>query len=360
MLIFTNWTNIKNLIDLKQLRLQYIEDDDKYTIIIESDYALQLYTEIWKDITKAEGVDPNQNEIDKLDFEANYKSNANEKYLKPSYYSELISISKGGINKISVKPSVLIENMCTDLNSIVTLGSGGIIKIGQIFRLTDGIDNINRILLSLEANAGSAISPIDNFESYADTNALRTVWISNDITNTPNTLETSIIKEGIKAMKINVSGSVKSKADEIKKTYTSAQNWTNYTGIQFWYRQDENYIVEIHIIDTYGNGSKHAISVTQLSNYEFVTLRFNNFIPIGAIPVDLSTISSIKIYLKTSGTLPLYVDNIELFSQAAYGTANLELYDFGTNPNPVPGSSPRILLSGIPGGANPRGCRRGP
>src|SRR3989338_5344139 len=112
-------------------------------------------------------------------------------FKKISYASDLKTLTKGGKNKIIIKPRVLIENSNLDTNNIATLGSGGVVDVGQVFRLTGGIFDIERVQLTLEALAGAAILAVDNFESYADTTALRAVWASNDITNTPNTLETT-------------------------------------------------------------------------------------------------------------------------------------------------------------------------
>src|SRR3990170_1593601 len=256
-------------------------------------------------------------------------------FKKLSYASSLKSLTKGGKNKIIIKPRVLIENAIDDTNVIATLGSGGITDVGQIFRLTGGIFDIDRFHLTLEAIAGAALLAIENFESYADTTALRAVWVSNDLTNTPPTLETTLFQEGTKAMKVSTTSSVKSKNDEIKKTYGSNQDWSTYNGIQFQFRNDGTYNVEVRIEDASANISKHTISLSGVGSYQFIQLAFTNFLPVTATPADLSTIKKISFFLATASTVPFYVDIIELYSTGSFGTELVELYDFGVTSNPT-------------------------
>lgn len=79
--LFKTWIQIKTLKSVKSLQLQYHEDDKKY-IIYMLDGIFILYTELWKDISTVEGIDENQNNLDLIDFENNYKSLCN-KPLRP-------------------------------------------------------------------------------------------------------------------------------------------------------------------------------------------------------------------------------------------------------------------------------------
>ena len=256
-------------------------------------------------------------------------------FKKLSYASELRNVSKGGKLKISIKPRVLIENMIEDSNVIATLGSGGITDIGQIFKLTGGIFNLNRIHLTLEAIAGGAIQLIDDFESYADTTALRGTWVSSDLTNTPNTLETTIVQEGTKAMKVDLLSAQKSKNDTIINTFGTAQDWSTFNGIQFQFRNDVNSVIEMHIEDGAGNASKHTLTVSNQEAYEAKQLDFADFIPVATVPADLMDIKKIKFFVKTGKIGAFYVDIMELFSTQSFGTVDVELHDFGTDGSPT-------------------------
>jgi len=261
---------------------------------------------------------------------------------KPSYASELKTIKKGGVTKITVKPRVLIENMTDDTNIVDTLESGTT-DLGQIFRLTTDIDNIDRVHLTLEATAGGAVSSIDDFESYADTTALRAVWVPNDTTNSPNTLDTTVFQEGAKAMKCDMLSKQKSKNDTFIKTYGSNQDWSAKDGVQLQFRNDTNATIELHIEDASGNGSKATLTVSNTGVFEFIEINFSEMIPVGASPADLATIKKIKLFVRTASVGPFYVDKLETFTIAAYGTANLELYDFGTTATPASLSSGTLV-----------------
>jgi len=267
-------------------------------------------------------------------------------FKKISYASTLKQVQKGGKTKITIRPRVLIENMIDDTNNVQELGAGGITDVGQVFRLTGGIFDIDRVHLTLEAIAGGAITAIDNFESYADTAALRAVWVSNDTTNTPNTLETTIVQEGTKAMKVDMPNTgTKSKGDDITKTFGANQDWSAFDGIQFQFRNDGSSIIEIHIEDSSGDGSKQTITVSQEGIYEFIKLNFSNFVPVGAIPADLSMVKKIKFVIKTPKVAPFYLDIIEIFSTQSFGNVDLELHDFGTDPTPTSLGMPLVTKS---------------
>ncbi len=262
-------------------------------------------------------------------------------FKKISYVSNLKNINKGSKNKITVKPTVLIENMNDDTNSLSELGTGGITDVGQVFRLTSGIFNLARVHLTLEATAGAGITIVEDFESYADTTALRVVWVPNDTTNSPNTLETSIVSEGTQAMKMDLLNKQKSKNDTFIKTYASVQDWSMSDGIQFQFRKNTAFTIEFHIEDSAGNSSKHSVSTSGTGSFELIQLSFNNFSPVGASPADLTDVKKIKFFVKSVSSIgACYVDIMELFSSASFGTVDLELYDFGTDSAPTSLGSP--------------------
>ncbi len=256
-------------------------------------------------------------------------------FKKLSYASELKNIQKGGKNKIKIRPRVLIENMIDDTNDVKELGAGGVTDVGQIFKLTGGIKTLDRIHLTLEAIAGGAIQLIDDFESFADTAALRGTWVPNDTTNSPNILETSIFQEGSQAMKCDLLNKQKSKNDSFIKTFGSNQDWSTFNGIQFQFRNDGNSVIEIHIEDSSGDASKQTITVSNQGVFEFNQLDFADFVPVATISADLSSIKKIKFFVKTAVIAPFYIDIIELFSSQSFGTVDVELHDFGTDGSPT-------------------------
>ena len=184
-------------------------------------------------------------------------------FKKLSYASELKQLQKGGSNKITIRPRVLTENMQDDTNNIQTLG-GSITDVGQVFKLSGGIKEIDRIHVCLEAIAGGAIQLIDDFESYTSTTNLRQTWSPSDTTNTPNSLETSIVQEGLQAMKVDLLGTgTRSKGDDITRTFSPTQDWSAFDGVQLQFRNDAYSIIEFQIEDGSGDVSKITLTVSQ-------------------------------------------------------------------------------------------------
>jgi len=67
----------------------------------------------------------------------------------------------------------------------------------------------------------------DDFESYADTTALRAVWVPSDAIQSPNTLEVGGAYEGSKWMECVYNG-VPSNNDSWLRTYASNQDWSTF------------------------------------------------------------------------------------------------------------------------------------
>jgi len=268
----------------------------------------------------------------------------NAPFKKLSYATEIKQLNKGGSNKITIRPRVLIENQIDDTNEVDDL-DGANTDIGQLFRLSPGIDNIERIHIAIKAivagSGAGAVNALDDFESYADTAALQAVWVPSDIPNTPNTLETTLFQEGAKAMRIQSQGAKqKSNQDTFTKTFGTPEDWSERTGIQFQFRRDASWLVEIHLEDSAGGESKHVITVSQQGVYELVKLNFADFLSVGSTPADLTDIKKVFFFIKTPiATSEFYIDKIETFTDAGGGgggtTVDLELRDHGTDPSPT-------------------------
>jgi hypothetical protein len=79
MILYDSWTNIKNLVDTNNLPIKYLETDDLYKISVI--YEQHTYnTELWINTNKVSGIDVSQNNIDRQDFEDNYKNNSQGVY----------------------------------------------------------------------------------------------------------------------------------------------------------------------------------------------------------------------------------------------------------------------------------------
>lgn len=76
--IYKSWTNLKTLLGSpKNLSLQYHEYTYYYHVFT-AEVGTEYFNEIWKDTSQVKGIDVTQNNIDKTDFEDNYKSTANQ------------------------------------------------------------------------------------------------------------------------------------------------------------------------------------------------------------------------------------------------------------------------------------------
>lgn len=70
--LYKTWTEIKNTADTYGTKIQYLESPDLYKVYVI--YEQNMYiVELWKNTNKIKGIDINQNNIDKQDFEDNYK-----------------------------------------------------------------------------------------------------------------------------------------------------------------------------------------------------------------------------------------------------------------------------------------------
>lgn len=71
------WSDLKQLLITKILNLQYVEDSIKYKIFV-IDNGIVYITKIWKNCNNVSGLNETQNNLDKVDFETNYKTIANK------------------------------------------------------------------------------------------------------------------------------------------------------------------------------------------------------------------------------------------------------------------------------------------
>lgn len=73
--LYDTWTNIKNILDNNEVVLQYLETPDVYKISVVHEQNNYI-TELWINTDKVRGIDVTQNNLDRQDFEDNYKNAA--------------------------------------------------------------------------------------------------------------------------------------------------------------------------------------------------------------------------------------------------------------------------------------------
>jgi hypothetical protein len=169
------------------------------------------------------------------------------------------------------------------------------------------VDEDNVYSFTVPFKGLSVFTLIDDFEGYADTNALRVVWVPSDVRNTPNTL---VVGDsfGSKFMRIQTTKN-NSVGDSVRRTFSSVQDWSQYTGVQFRVLCDMNAYMQFRIIDE--AGSIVYVDIPQYVSVTKVYFPFTSFKKVGANFVDLSRIQAIEFYCANdSQATNLQVDDI--------------------------------------------------
>jgi hypothetical protein len=168
---------------------------------------------------------------------------------------------------------------------------------------------------------------IDDFESYADTSALKSIWRTN---STFVNLEL-IGVSGAKMMKMKLKKSV-SKDSVIYRSYVLAVDWSNFDGIKMRFLQsDFESSFSFYIYD----GRVKLIRTIDLENemdFEDVYMWFSEFQQVGTGNFDFSNIREIGfIVTKSVQNTYAYVDNIVLLNKIGNLTISLGSYDPANN-----------------------------
>jgi len=168
---------------------------------------------------------------------------------------------------------------------------------------------------------------IDNFESYADTSALKSVWKTN---STFVDLEL-IGVGGSKMMKMKLKKSV-SKDSVIYRSYSPAVDWSNFDGIKMKFLQsDFESSFSFYIYD----GRVKLIRTIDLKeemDFEDVYMWFSEFQQVGTGNFNFSSIKEIGfIVTKSVQNTYVYVDDIVLLNKIGNLTISLGSYDPANN-----------------------------
>ena len=108
---------------------------------------------------------------------------------------------------------------------------------------------------------------IDDMEDVAD-------WAASDATNTPSSLESSIVKAGSGAMKIAASAGG-SAGDTVGKTYGTGQDWSSYEKIGFWIKASafasstNSQSISIQFSEDGSTWQDHDITIKQENRWQY-------------------------------------------------------------------------------------------
>lgn len=234
--------------------------------------------------------------------------------------SRQFDIGKGQLNKLRLRPAILNEHIESSREIQAVCSSTQI--VGQIFRASQ--DNINGLICTLESAAGSTV---DNFESYADTAALRVVWTNRAGANQP-ILATVIVNEGTKSMLMSGATTVGS------ETYTTnnAVDYEDFTfGIDAY--QTKQFGVsstEFYIEDSSGYEKHLPLAVQGANSWNHFDFLESAMTEGQTNVTDVTDIVEVGFRLIVSSpTTEVYVDDISATPEP--GSINLELWDMGTN-----------------------------
>jgi len=226
-------------------------------------------------------------------------------------------ITKGQLNKIKVRPAILNEH-AESSREIMDVVESGVI-VGQIFKASQ--DNINGIGLTLESAAGS---PLDDFESYADSAALQVEWVEG--TN-PALLETTIVKTGDKSMNLPL--------DVLADTWTDTVTSVDYTDFTFDLDFYQTVLFGLGGADVsffVGDGTNTksiTLPVNEINSWEHFDININALSEDGGGTTDVTAITKIgfRVDRKRAGQ-DAYVDN--LTATTPPGSVQIKLWDMGT------------------------------
>lgn len=247
----------------------------------------------------------------------NFSNGIPESYTKQMKVSKLFNVSKGQLNKMSLRPNILNEHVESSREGIYTLTSGTPIA-GQIYKASQ--ENIDSLLLTI-ASTGNI--EIDTFESYANSAELQAEWV---LTGTNQAeLETGIVSQGSKSMALPGDA-----LDEWVKTISS----TDYTGSQFVfeYYQTAPYS-KLHVQFFIGDGTNskyYDLPISVVDSWGHKHVEEVAMTDDGGTSPDMTVITKIgfRIYSKDPGS-HAYIDDFH--SHPSAGSLGLKLWDCGTS-----------------------------
>lgn len=230
--------------------------------------------------------------------------------------------SKGQFNLVEMRPEVINEQNSSFRSVQAVIDSSTI--VGQGFKNSQ--DNMNGISLVFEpAEAGATH---ENFESYADSAALRLAWVQIG-PGSPADLETTIVSPNFSSTK-----SMKLSLDNLLGNWANTEEAIDVSGkvIAIDWLQTDTYSrlkAELYISDGVNQASVDIVSGAT-NVYETFIWNISDFQPdlSNQSPVDLTAIVTFGYRLLESRQNRFgYADNMILFNLP--GSINSKLWNFG-------------------------------
>ena len=182
------------------------------------------------------------------------------------------------------------------------------------------ITGIIAVLALLLVGSASATVVLDNIDGYATNDALTSVWLPDQVTITGVSLESTIVKAGAGALKINYNMGVSPWWGDAYRSFSPVKDISGEQFLTFWTRGNSGFLVQLHTVSQ----SRYSESSTwetvpgatwQRNQINLAILSTQGFVwPSGAgYFATMTTIDRIKVLPKdtTYGSGALYVDEIE-------------------------------------------------
>lgn len=201
-------------------------------------------------------------------------------------------------------------------------------RIIQIVKAVE--DDLYDIYFSVQGTTNVSKLSIDNFNSYANTTALRAIWIqSGPLLNVQ--LVTTGTYEGGKSMTLDFKNNI---GQYVQRTYSTNQDWTSYYSFNFWHASSAfttSSNMRIRIGDNVGNFMYYDIPVGIFLAWHQHIIPFALF-TVETAQVNLGAITTIRFVVLTYGSASTeYFDLIELDPNVdANNYIETRIYNFGS------------------------------
>ena len=229
-----------------------------------------------------------------------------------------ITLQKGQLNKPTIKPRIANEGVesSREVQGVVDATT----IVGQVVRLSK--DNMTGLAMTLESAAGILL---DNFESYANSAALRVEWVESGVAAI---LDESIFKSGAKSMNMPLTNV----GDSWQNTMP-AVDYTAFTGSFDFYQTTTLGLMKVYIEDSAGNKKYSNIMVVTANEWQKVEVLESSMTEDPGNALDTDTTDIIIIGLEVVSKRTSYSANIDnLIATPEPGQVELKLWNMGETP----------------------------
>lgn len=230
----------------------------------------------------------------------------------------------GGVSDGLHHPVGLGEHQTNHDDDTVSL-SGGNTDIGMVFKSSKLVSRLDRVVIGVAVEPAGAGLFDEDFESYADTAALRVAWVPSDVSNSPNDLETGVVFEGTKSQRLTIKVGGAGSSDTWTHTF-SVEDWSDIADLRFALRLDQDAATNV-LRFRIGDGVNTASVVVPQSDadvWDEKAIPIESFVQDGGSPPSLAAITTIEIEVESNGTNGFaYVDLMDVVGAAGTITAEL-------------------------------------